>query len=104
MKKNFLLREKKYSTGLSKNRFTRSIQFPEWENGSVQAKIIKASVTYIPNLLFFRAVGTLLGWIFGGIGWLFLAGLAVTVFGLALIAVPVVLVIGLVALIAAAVS
>ena len=54
--------------------------------------------------LFFRAVGTLLGWIFGGIGWLFLAGLAVTVFGLALIAVPVVLVIGLVALIAAAVS
>ena len=54
--------------------------------------------------LFFRAVGTLLGWIFGGIGWLFFAGLAVTVFGLALIAVPVVLVIGLVALIAAAVS
>ncbi len=54
--------------------------------------------------LFFRAVGTLLGWIFGGIGWLFLTGLAVTVFGLALIAVPVVLVIGLVALIAAAVS
>ena len=52
MKKNFLLREKKYSTGLSKNRFTRSIQFPEWENGSVQAKIIKASVTYIPNLLY----------------------------------------------------
>ena len=38
--------------------------------------------------LFFRAVGTLLGWIFGGIGWLFLAGLAVTVFGLALIAGP----------------
>ena len=54
--------------------------------------------------LFFRAVGTLLGWIFGGICWLFLAGLAVTAFGLALIAVPVVLVIGLVALIAAAVS
>jgi hypothetical protein len=54
--------------------------------------------------LFFRAVGTLLGWIFGCIGWLFLAGLAATVFGLALIAVPVVLVIGLVALIAAAVS
>ena len=54
--------------------------------------------------LFFRAVGTLLGWIFGGIGWLILAGLAVTVFGLALIAVPAVLVIGLVALIAAAAS
>ena len=52
--------------------------------------------------LFFRAVGTLL--IFGGIGWLILAGLAVTVFGLALIAVPAVLVIGLVALIAAAAS
>ena len=54
--------------------------------------------------LFFRAVGTLLGWILGGIGWLILAGLAVTVFGLALIAVPAVLVIGLVALIAAAAS
>ena len=54
--------------------------------------------------LFFRAVGTLLGCIFGGIGWLILAGLAVTVFGLALIAVPAVLVIGLVALIAAAAS
>ena len=54
--------------------------------------------------LFFRAVGTLLGWIFGGIGWLILVGLAVTVFGLALIAVPAVLVIGLVALIAAAAS
>ncbi|MDD6352070.1 MAG: hypothetical protein PUG16_06710 [Lachnospiraceae bacterium] len=54
--------------------------------------------------LFFRAVGTLLGWIFGGIGWLILAGLAVTVYGLALIAVPAVLVIGLVALIAAAAS
>lgn len=54
--------------------------------------------------LFFRAVGTLLGWIFGGIGWMILAGLAVTVFGLALIAVPAVLVIGLVALIAAAAS
>ena len=54
--------------------------------------------------LFFRAVGTLLGWIFGGIGWLILVGLAVTVFGLALIVVPAVLVIGLVALIAAAAS
>lgn len=52
--------------------------------------------------LFFRAVGTLLGWIFGGIGWLILAGLAVTVLGLALIAVPVVLIVGCTALIAAA--
>lgn len=52
--------------------------------------------------LFFRAVGTLLGWIFGGIGWLILAGLAVTVLGLALIAVPVVLIVGCAALIAAA--
>ena len=52
--------------------------------------------------LFFRAVGTLLGWILGGIGWLILAGLAVTVLGLALIAVPVVLIVGCAALIAAA--
>ena len=54
--------------------------------------------------LFFRAVGTLLGWIFGGIGWLILAGLAVTVFGLAVFAVPAVLVIGCIALIVAAAS
>ena len=52
--------------------------------------------------LFFRAAGTLLGWILGGIGWLILAGLAVTVLGLALIAVPVVLIVGCTALIAAA--
>ena len=32
--------------------------------------------------LFFRVVGKLLGWIIGVIGWLFLAGLAVTVLGL----------------------
>ena len=52
--------------------------------------------------LFFRVVGKLLGWIIGVIGWLFLAGLAVTVLGLAAIAAPVVLIIGFIALIAAA--
>lgn len=54
--------------------------------------------------LFFRVVGKLLGWIIGVIGWLFLAGLAVTVLGLAAIAAPVVLIIGFIALIAAAAS
>jgi len=50
----------------------------------------------------FHIAGKLLGWLLGGIGWLILAGLAVTVLGLALIAVPVVLIVGCAALIAAA--
>lgn len=50
----------------------------------------------------FHIIGTLLGWIFGGIGWLILAGLAVMVFGLAIFAVPVILIVGIVALISAA--
>lgn len=54
--------------------------------------------------LFFRIAGTLLGWLIGGFGWLILAGLAVTVFGLALIAIPMVLVVGGIALITAAAS
>ena len=52
----------------------------------------------------FKVVGTLLGWLIGGIGWLVLAGLAVTVLGLALVAIPAILVIGGIALIAAAAS
>ena len=52
----------------------------------------------------FHVIGTLLGWVFGIFGWLSLAGLAVTVFELALIAVPAILVVGGVALITAAAS
>ena len=52
--------------------------------------------------LFFRVVGKLLGWIIGVIGWLLSAELAATVLGLAAIAAPMVLIIGLIAPIAAA--
>ena len=52
--------------------------------------------------LFFRAVGTLLGWILGGIGWLILAVLAISVIGLAVYVLPIILIIGLIALIAGA--
>lgn len=52
----------------------------------------------------FHAIGKLLGLVFGIFGWLFLAGLAVTVFGLAIVAVPIIWVIGVVSLISAAVS
>jgi hypothetical protein len=54
--------------------------------------------------LMFRVIGKVLGCLFGIFGWLFLAGLAVTVFGLAVFAIPVILIIGGVALIVAAVS
>lgn len=50
----------------------------------------------------FRIIGVLLGCIFGIFLWLLLAGLAVTVFGLGLIAVPVILVVGGAALVNAA--
>ena len=53
--------------------------------------------------LVFHVIGTLLGWIFGILGWLLLAVLGVTVFGLALAAVPVILVIGVISLITAAI-
>lgn len=49
--------------------------------------------------LVFHVIGTVLGWIFGILGWLFLAGLAVSLFSLSLIAVPVILVVGVAALI-----
>ncbi len=52
----------------------------------------------------FHVIGTLLGGIISIIGWLFIAGLAVTLFGFALIAIPVILVVGGVALISASES
>lgn len=54
--------------------------------------------------LIFHVIGMLLGWIFGIFGWLLLAVLGVTVFGLALAAVPIILIIGAVSLIIAAIS
>ena len=50
----------------------------------------------------FHNVGKMLGFIFGIAAWLILAGLAVTVFGLAMFCVPVILIVGCLALIAAA--
>ena len=50
----------------------------------------------------FRIIGVLLGCIFGICLWLLRAGLAVTVFGLGLIAVPVILAVGGAALVNAA--
>jgi hypothetical protein len=50
----------------------------------------------------FHIVGKMLGFIFGIAAWLILAGLAVTVFGLAMFCVPVILIVGCLALIAAA--
>lgn len=54
--------------------------------------------------LVFHVIGTVLGWVFGAFGWLFLAGLASTVFGLALVSVPVILLIGGVSLLTASAS
>lgn len=52
----------------------------------------------------FHAAGKILGGVLGIIGWLILAGLAVTLFGLALYVIPIVLVIGVIALIVGAAS
>ena len=53
--------------------------------------------------LFFRILGAMFGWVLGIFGWLILASLAVTVFGLAFFVLPVILLIGAVALVKAAV-
>lgn len=50
----------------------------------------------------FRIAGRVLGWIFGIIGWLFLAGLAAAVLSFAFVAVPIIFIVGIVALISAA--
>jgi hypothetical protein len=52
----------------------------------------------------FHIAGKILGGILGIIGWLILAGLAVTAFGLAMFFIPVILIGGVIALIAAAAS
>ncbi len=52
----------------------------------------------------FHIVGKILGGILGVIGWLLLGSLAVTVFGLTLITLPIILIVGFVTLIAAAVA
>jgi len=51
----------------------------------------------------FHIAGALLGGIFSVLGWLILAVLAVSAFGLALFIVPVILIAGVIALIVAAV-
>ena len=43
----------------------------------------------------FKVVGKVMGWMLGIVGWLILAVLAVTAFGLTIIALPSILVVGL---------
>ncbi|MGN0361533.1 MAG: hypothetical protein ACI4ET_01700 [Bilifractor sp.] len=52
----------------------------------------------------FHIIGKLLGGIFGIIGWLILGGLAVSVFGLALFVLPIILIVGCIAIIVAVAS
>jgi hypothetical protein len=66
--------------------------------------ILFAVVLFKITIFLFRILGKVLGWILGIFGWLFLAGLAVTVFGLAAIAAPILLIAGGAALISAAAS
>lgn len=54
------------------------------------------------TIFMFHIAGKILGGILGVVGWLILGGLAITVFGLALFALPIILVVGIVALVAAA--
>lgn len=43
----------------------------------------------------FKVVGKVMGWVLGIVGWLILAVLAVTAFGLTIIALPIIFVVGL---------
>lgn len=52
----------------------------------------------------FQLAGKLLGFLLGEVGWLILAALAVTVFGVAVFIVPVIVIAGLISLIVAAAS
>lgn len=52
----------------------------------------------------FKVVGKVMGWMLGIVGWLILAVLAVTAFGLTIIALPIILVIGLFSIIMAIAS
>lgn len=56
------------------------------------------------TVFMFRIMGKIIGGMIGIIGWLILGGLAVTAFGLALIAFPIILFIGIMAIIAAAMT
>ena len=47
---------------------------------------------------FFRVCGKLLGFVFSGIGYLFLGGLAVGVFGIALFIIPVIFIVGIISI------
>ena len=71
---------------------------------SLRLIILFAVVLFKITIFLFRILGKVLGWILGIFGWLFLAGLAVTVFGLAAIAAPILLIAGGAALISAAAS
>lgn len=46
----------------------------------------------------FHIAGRLLGWAMGFVGWIILAGLAVTVFSFALYALPIILLVGVISL------
>ena len=52
----------------------------------------------------FKVVGKVMGWMLGILGWLILAVLAVTAFGLTIIALPIILVVGLFSIIMAIAS
>ncbi len=64
--------------------------------------ILMLVILFKITFFIFRIVGKILGCILGVIGWLILGCLAITVFGLALFILPIILVVGVVALIAAA--
>lgn len=64
--------------------------------------ILFVGILFKFTVFIFRVIGTMFGLVFGIIGWLILAGLAATIFGLGLIAAPIVLVVGGIALISAA--
>ncbi len=66
--------------------------------------ILMIVILFKLTVFMFHIVGKILGGILGIIGWLILGGLAVTAFGLALIAFPIILIFGMMAIIVAIVT
>ena len=52
----------------------------------------------------FKVVGKVMGWMLGIVGWLILSVLAVTAFGLTIIALPIILIVGVSSIIMAIAS
>ena len=71
---------------------------------SIPFMILMMVLMFKITVFTFKVVGKVMGWMLGIVGWLILAVLAVTAFGLTIIALPIILVVGLFSIIMAIAS